>query len=68
MTQKEVVLKHLKRHGAITSWDAIWEHGITRLSEYIRQLREEGYEIESEWISKKKGESTVRFVKYKMKK
>ena len=68
MTQKEEVLNHLKKHGEITSWDAIWEYGITRLAEWIRRLREEGYDIESEWISKKKGDRTVRFVKYELKK
>lgn len=44
-TQKTTVLRHLQEHGEITSWDAINTYGITRLSEYIRQLRSEGYRI-----------------------
>lgn len=48
MTQKEQVLKHLKKHNRITSWDAIQLYGITRISEYIRELRREGYKIITE--------------------
>ena len=46
-TAKDRVLEHLEEHGTITSWEAISNYGITRLSEYIRQLRCDGYLIES---------------------
>ena len=46
-TAKDRVLEHLEEHGTITSWEAISNYGITRLSEYIRQLRSDGYLIES---------------------
>lgn len=49
MTQLEVVTDHLQKLGSITSWDAIVRYRITRLSEYIRQLRSMGYPIISEW-------------------
>lgn len=45
--QKDRVLDHLKEQGTITSWEAIQNYGITRLSEYIRQLRLDGYMIAS---------------------
>ena len=48
-TQKDRVLDHLKEQGTITSWEAIQNYGITRLSEYIRQLRLDGYMIASNW-------------------
>ena len=47
MTQKEQVYKHLKEHKTITSWDAIMEYGITRLSSIIFMLRNENVRIAS---------------------
>ena len=46
-TMKERVLDHLKKHKTITSWEAYSKLGCTRISEYIRQLRCDGYLIES---------------------
>ena len=45
MTQKEQILTHLKKYGSITSWDAIMEYGVTRLSHHIYCLRNEGFII-----------------------
>ena len=61
MTQKEQVLAHLKKHGSITSWDAIIEYGITRLSGVIYKLKKDGYKITTKTIVKKKGERTITF-------
>ena len=43
LTQKEQILTHLKKYGSITSWDAIMEYGVTRLSHHIYCLRNEGF-------------------------
>ena len=59
-TQLDQIRQHLKEHGHITSWDAIQAYRMTRLSEYIRQLREEGWQITSEW----EHNETRRWVKY----
>jgi len=49
-TQKMQVLNHLKEHGSISSWEAITNYHITRLSEYIRALRHEDMlNIPDEW-------------------
>ena len=48
-TAKERVLEHLEKYKTITTWEAIQNYGITRLSEYIRQLRLDGYIITSNW-------------------
>lgn len=61
MTQKEKILNHLNRYGKITSWEAIQRYRITRLSEYIRELRVEGHTIESQWI-KGKGNPFVKYL------
>lgn len=47
MTQEKAVLLHLKRHGSITSWDAITLFGATRLSAIIYNLRHDGWNIET---------------------
>ena len=50
MTQLQQVRNHLKTHGEITSWCAIQMYGITRLSEYIRQLRSKGLNIQGKRV------------------
>ena len=62
MTQRRQVLDHLVKHGTITSWAAITEYRITRLSEFIRQLRSEGKDVRSEW----KEHNGKRFVEYRL--
>ena len=44
-TQLEQIRSHLNNYGVITSWGAIKEYGITRLSHYIYVLRKEGLKI-----------------------
>lgn len=43
-SQKEVVLKHLKRR-SLTSWDAIMHYGVTRLADVVFKLKSDGYQI-----------------------
>lgn len=47
MTHYNNILMHLKKHGSITSWEAIQTYGCTRLSHYIYLLRNDGYKINS---------------------
>lgn len=63
---REKVLIYLQEHGTITTWEAIKELGCTRLSEYIRQLRQE-YIINDEWITgKNRWGEPVKWKEYKM--
>lgn len=62
VSQRRQILDHLVKYGTITSWTAIQEYHITRLSEYIRQLRSEGKNITSEW----KEHNGKRFVEYRL--
>lgn len=48
-TYKEMILTHLKRYGSITDVKARDYYGTTRCSEYIRELRVDGYNIITEW-------------------
>lgn len=67
-TAKERVLEHLEKYKTITSWEAIQNYGITRLSEYIRQLRRDGYIIASNWTKNiNRYGDKVRYVIYELK-
>lgn len=45
MTQKDMVLDYIKQNGSITTNDAIYGMGITRLSDVIFRLKKDGYEF-----------------------
>ena len=46
---KDRVLKFILDYKSITTFEAFTELGCTRLSEYIRQLRQE-YDVQDEWL------------------
>lgn len=65
MTQSDIILQHLKKHGNITTWQAIQQYGITRLSAKIFTLRKNGIKIENEEVHKiNRYGVPVTFVKY----
>lgn len=47
MNQKQLILRHLRDYGHITSYEAFTEYGITRLAARIHDLRADGYRIKS---------------------
>ena len=61
-TQKQKILKHLQKKGKITTFDSFKCYQITRLSQYIMILREEGYNIESQWVRFKHKNPYVKYV------
>ena len=46
-TQIGAVLDHMRRHGSITSMEAIESYGATRLSGLIYELKRQGHAIET---------------------
>jgi len=54
MSQKQIILNHLNRHGSITSAQAISRYWITRLAAIIGFLKEDGIPIKSDRIRVKK--------------
>ena len=65
LTQADRILRHLMKRGAITTWLAIRDYGITRLSAKIYELRARGYEISCDWeFSKNRYGEPVHFKKY----
>ena len=61
-TQENQILNHLKKHKFITSWEAIQEYRITRLSARIYELREKGYQI----LTKNITENGKTFAEYSL--
>lgn len=50
MTQSEMILTHLKRHGSITPQEAMREYGCMRLGARIYDLRQQGHEIQRDMV------------------
>lgn len=64
-SQTEDILKYMREEGSITSMDAIREFGATRLSAIIFNLRERGYDIETQIeVSKNRYGRNVEFARY----
>ncbi len=61
---KEKVLKYILEFGSITTYQAFTDLGCTRLSEYIRQLRQT-HQIDDQWLmtTNRYGEPT-KYKKY----
>lgn len=51
LSQKRVILQHLKRFGSIEPLTALQEYGCYRLSSRISDLRNDGYNIITDTIS-----------------
>ena len=61
-TQENIILDHLKENKFITTWEAIQEYRITRLSARIYELREKGYQI----LTKNITENGKTFAEYSL--
>lgn len=51
MTQNERVWEYLQEHGTITAKEAMDELGIFRLGARVYELRKQGREILTEWVT-----------------
>ena len=47
MTQTEIVARHLKAGGTLTSLEALQQYGCARLASRIDELRRMGFDIET---------------------
>ena len=67
MKQTDMVLRHLRDCGSISSLEAFREYGITRLAARIHDLRNQGLDIESAElrITNRYG-GTVKFARYRL--
>lgn len=62
MSQKEVLLKHLKRK-TISQYEALLVYGIARLASRIDELRQEGWPIET---MMKRDDRGKRYARYRL--
>jgi hypothetical protein len=67
MTQSQVILEHLKKHGSITQKEAIDNYGIMRLGARIWDLKRQGHVIstERETVVNRYGEKTA-YARYRI--
>lgn len=63
LTQEQKILKYLSNHKAITTMDAFWRFGITRLASRISDLKDKGYMFTSKYIKVNCKDGTVTQVK-----
>lgn len=67
-TQKEMVTKHLRRFGKITSAQAWERYGVTRLADIVYKLRRDGMIITTEETkAKNRFGRSVQFATYRLK-
>lgn len=48
LTQNQMIIRHLRSYGSITSLEAMQEYGIMRLASRINDLKRQGIKIISE--------------------
>lgn len=68
MKQTERILKYINDFGSITSLQAMQDLGVVRLASRITDLKQAGYEIDSEYVhSKNRYGEPMRYKRYYMK-
>lgn len=64
MQKLELILDHLKREGSITGLIAFEKYKYMHLPGGISKLKRRGHEIDSELVTEKNSNGTVRFTRY----
>ena len=64
VTHYDRILNHLNQYGSITSWEAIREYGITRLSAVIYELRKEYNIVSTFETTKNRYGDKISYAKY----
>lgn len=66
--QKEKIIKYIKKYKSITPQDAMFDLGIMRLAARISDLKDDGYNIETEMeTGKNRDGEPVRYARYRLK-
>ena len=64
-TQCERIVQYMKDFGSITTLQAFTDLGCTRLASRVTDLKKQGYDIKSEFVSgKNRYDETVSYKKY----
>ena len=68
MKQTERILKYINDFGSITSLQAMQDLGVMRLASRITDLKQAGYEIDSEYVhSKNRYGEPIKYKRYYLK-
>ena len=66
-SQCNTIMAHIKRHGSITSLEAMTEYSIMRLASRVNDLRRRGVQIAAETVTGENRDGrTVRYSRYKL--
>ena len=66
MNQRTMIIDYIKSFGSITSYEAYIDLGITQLATRIKELKQQGYTFNTEWVTRKnRYGKNVNFKKYK---
>lgn len=67
MTQAQMILQHIEKHGSITPLEALQNYGIMRLASRIHELSKQGYVFKRENVEdhNRYGE-VVRYTRYSL--
>lgn len=63
-TQKQAVISYMEKYGSITTLDAIFDLGITRLAAVEHDLKKDGFQIRSELVTMKTQYGYKTFARY----
>jgi hypothetical protein len=67
ITQCDIIIRHLRDYGSITSIEAITEYGILRLASRISDLKKNGHNIVSETaVGKNRYGETIHYSIYRL--
>lgn len=61
MTQKQLILEHLRCGYSLTVAEALSQYGIYALSQRVGELKREGFEIVSETVELPSGKHVARY-------
>ena len=64
LLQRQMMLNHLLEHKEITGLEALQKYGILCYTKRISELRNQGYQIKTEWVTKRSKFGNKRFAKY----
>ena len=64
LLQRQMLVNHLLEHKEITGLEALQKYGILSYTKRISELRNKGYKIKTEWVTKKSKFGNKRFAKY----
>ena len=61
MTQNEMLLHHMRKHGSITTMEAFSLYGVTRISARVWEMRHAGHNVDKVMETNDNGKTYARY-------